>query len=321
VASEAPARRPAVRHGPARSRSGEALRERFFALYLRSYALAGPGRRLGVYRSCARQLHALCGEDWARATIFRAEAALAGRFLEEAGVLPPGDPAARAAALRLSLMANPWAAIWTEPLQALGRDEFFSVCTLRGEERLREALAAGRGAVCAHYHTLFAPLFWTCLEHAGIAPGVLIREWVKTRRPQEAADPRARALEGARELKAAADALRAGGLVQVMADGYEGARKTELAFGNRRRGFETTFIDLALAARAPILPVSAALSADGGIAIEVGAPLRDDPVLERAARTRALLEAFAAFMAREWRAHPGDISWFQMARHLNLPAA
>src|SRR5207249_816597 len=101
----------------------------------------------------------------------------------------------------------------------------------------------------------FAPLFWTWLEHARIAPGVLIREWSKARPAGQAPDSKTRALEGARELKAAVDGLRQGGLVHVMADGYEGTRKQVVGFCNRQRGFETTFIELALMSAAPIITV------------------------------------------------------------------
>jgi lauroyl/myristoyl acyltransferase len=313
-----PAATPAARHGPARTRSGDPLRDGYFDLLLRSYRLAQKsGRGLEVYRGCARQVHALCGERWARATIFPRESKVVRRFLAEAGLRPADTDAVE----QLSLMANPWASTWTGVLESLAPAEFDSVCSAQGEELLRAAVAQGRGVVLAHYHTLFAPLFWPWLDRRGIARGVLIREWVKTRPATEADDAKTRALEGARELKAAADALRKSGMVHVMGDGYEGSRKTELEFCNRRRGFETTFIDLALMAGAPILTVASRFSADGSLRFEIGAALRDDATLARAARTDALLRQYTEHVRRHWQEHPADISWFQMWRHLELPAA
>jgi len=309
------AKQPAVRHGPARARSSDELREGFFRLFLRSYRIAEPQGGLAVYRSCARHVHALCAERWARETIFPAETALVRRFLRETG-LTPGDAAA---VEQLNLMANPWAATWTDALQGMERGAFLSLCQVTGEDILRTALAGGRGVVCAHHHTLFAPLFWNWLAHGGIPAGALIREWVKTRPAADAQDLKTRALEGARELKNAVDTLRAGGLLHVMADGYEGSRKTVLEFCGRRRGFETTFIDLSLMTGAPILTVAVRFSGDGGIGIEIGPALRDDPRLARAARTEALLKQYVAHLDRQWLAHPADISWFQMKRHLGLP--
>jgi lauroyl/myristoyl acyltransferase len=304
-----------VRHGPARARSGDPLRDNFFQLFLRSYRSAEKsGRGLEVYRACAAHVYRLCGEGWARATIFPGETALLRRFVAQTG-LQLRDPGALA---QLSLMANPWAATWTEVLEGLESREFATVCSVSGEEILRAALAAGRGAVCAHYHTLFAPLLWTWMKHNGIPVGVTIREWVKAR-PAAAQDPRARALEGARELKTAVMALRAGGLMHIVADGYEGSRKVVRPFCNRQRGFETTFIDMALATGAPILTVASRFSGDGSINIEFGPPLRDEPSLAPAARTEALLGQYVAFLRRQWQEHPADVSWFQMRRHLALP--
>ena len=311
------ASRQPVRHGPSRARSSDALRENFFQLFLRSYRVAEKsGRGLEVYRACAAHVYRLCGEGWARNTIFPTETALLRRFIAETG-LAVRDPGALA---QLSLMANPWAATWTQVLERLERSEFASVCSVGGEENLRAALSAGRGAVCAHYHTLFAPLLWTWMGHNGIPVGITIREWVKTR-PDAARDPRSRALEGARELKSAVDTLRRGGLMHIVADGYEGSRKVTQTFCNRQRGFETTFIDLALATGAPILTVASRFSGDGGIRIEIGPQLRDEPALAPAARTEALLREYLAYLLRQWQEHPADISWFQMKRHLDLPAA
>jgi len=308
----------AVRHGPARAKSADPLRENFFQLLLRSYRTAEKqGKGLAVYHSCAELAYGLCGERWAQHTIFPAEFALVRRFLKEAG-LSAADPDS---VTRLNLMANPWAAAWTDALQALDRGQFGSVCAVSGGELLRSALAQGRGVVCAHHHTLFAPLFWTWLDREDIAPGVLIREWEKTARPVAARTPGNQALEGARELKAALEMLRQGGMVHIMADGYKGNRKITLPFCNRQRGFETTFVELALMAGAPILTVAARFSGDGRIRIEIGPALADDPRQDRAARTERLLRQFVAHLQQQWQEHPADISWFQMQRHLNLPAA
>jgi lauroyl/myristoyl acyltransferase len=306
-----------VQHGPSRARSGDPLRDGFFELLVRSHRVARKqGKGLAVYRSCADWAHRLCGERWAQHTIFPAQLDLVRRFLRETRAAGSSEEAS----IQLSLMANPWAAAWTAELQELERADFAAVSRVEGAEHLKAALQARRGVVCAHYHTLFAPLFWTWLRHADIAPGVLIREWVKSEPTPAVPAAGTAALAGARELKSAIDSLRGGGMVQVMADGYQGKRKSTLVFCNRLRGFETTFIELATMSAAPILPVVTRFTANGSITFEIGRALADDARQGRSARTESLLRQFVTHLERHWRAHPADISWFQMNRHLALPA-
>jgi lauroyl/myristoyl acyltransferase len=305
-----------VQHGPFRRTKPNALREDFFELFVRSYRIAEKqGTGLTVYHSCADLVGRLFGEPWFAETIFPKEFALVRRFLGEAG-LSQADPDAVA---RLNLMANTWAFAWTAALQDLDPPRFASVCSVAGESILRSALARGRGVICAHYHTPFAPLFSTWLEHSGIAPGVLIREWVKTRHRDAASDRRTQAIEGARELKSALDTLRQGGITHVMADGHAGSHKTVLPFCNRQRGFETTFATLALMTGAPIITVAARFHAGARIRIEIGPAFTDDPALSRTARIERLLRQFVTHLHRHWTEHPADIPWFQMITHLALP--
>ena len=306
-------------HGPARVRSRDELREGLFRLLQRSYTLAARrGGGLEVYRSSAALIHQLCGERWAQETIFPAESVLVRRFLAEAG-LEAADPAR---AVQHSLMANSWISTWAAILMRLERAQFRSLCEVAGEEHLRAALAAGRGTVLAHSHTLFVQLFWTWMKHQDLDPGVSIWRWAWGRKPEEIRDPRVRAIESARELHAAKKALRRGGLVQVLADGLQGSRKIGLPFCNRLRGFETTFAELALDAGAAVVPANVMLAADGRLHIEIGRPFAAPPEDgERSARVRWCLEGYVEHLRRLWREHPSDVSWYQMKRHLDLPRA
>jgi lauroyl/myristoyl acyltransferase len=304
-------------HGPARVRSRDELRENFFRLFQRSFLLARrQGGGLDVYRSCAETVHRLCGEPWAQRTIFPSETALVRRFLSETGlsVANPGI------IVQHSLMANPWVPTWFSPLQTLERSEFLRVCRVTGVEHLHSARRSGRGIVFAHSHTLFVQLFWVWLKHERIRPGVTIWQWAWGRKPEEIRDPRIRVVESARELHAATTALRKGEFVHVLADGDKGGRQIMLHFCGRQRGFRTTFADLAVAENAQILSTHVTLSADGQIRIDIKAPFSDVPSsIETGEKIRLLVSQYASHLHALWRANPGDISWFQMKQHLDLP--
>ncbi|MBI2311673.1 MAG: hypothetical protein HYU77_04125 [Betaproteobacteria bacterium] len=311
--------------GPARDtarvRTLDPLRENFFKLLRRSYLIAekNGGGGLAVYRSCAEMIHRLCGEPWARSTIFPGETALVRRFLAETG-LPARNPDA---VVQHSLMGNSWPPTWTAILLNLPRGKFESVCSVRGAENLRSARAAGRGIVLTHSHSLFSQMFWAWLEHEGIAPGVTLWQWTWGRKRKEVKDPRVMALEGARELHGARKALRDGGLVHVMADGqWGGAQQIVLPLWNRQRPFRPAFAELALGANAQVIPVDVSLAADGGIAIEIGSPFGDQPAgRDLAQRVEGLVREYVEHLSRRWREHPADIPWFQMKRHLAYPPA
>jgi len=303
-------------HGPARVRSRDELRENFFRLLLRSYLLAQKkGEGLAVYRSSAGMVHRLCGEPWAQQTIFPAESALVRRFLAQTEL-----PAANADAIvQRSLMANPWVATWMKVLDRLDRRDFASLCSVSGKENLRAALATGRGVVLAHAHTLFVQLFWIWLRHEGIPPGVTIWQWAWGKKPEQILDPRTRALATARELHASMQSLREGGLVQILADGHNGNQQIELPFCNRRRGFRTTFAELALSANALVLPVLVSLAAEGSISIQIDPPFADAPLdHERGKRIESLVRQYADHLHGVWRTHAADIPWFQMKLHLGF---
>ena len=303
--------------GPSFPKSQDALREGFYQLLQRGYEQeAARGAGLAAYRSGIVLLGALCGEPWAQRTLFPREAALVRRFVAESKLA--ADPEAT---VRDSLILHSCAAIWRRLLQQLGREPFAEVARMRGEEHLRAALAAGRGAMLVHSHTLFASMFWTWLEHAGIAPGVAIGHWAWAQgRGDLRADKGKWVPEVARELHEANATMRAGGLAHLFGDGVQGGRHTEVAFCNRRRGFRTAFAEIALGAGAPMLTTAARLAPDGTLLFEIDAPLEDDAAAPRAERSARLLAQYAERLARRWREAPAQIPWNDMVNHLRFPA-
>jgi len=239
------------------------------------------------------------------------------RFLAETG-LPVANPDS---VVQHSLMVNPWIANWTEVLQQLKRDDFAALCDVSGIEHLRAAQATSRGIVLAHAHAVFEQLFWTWLAHEGIAPGITIWGWAWGRKPSEIRDPRVRALEGARELHSAMATLRRCGLVHVLADGHRGNQKIMLPFCGRQRGFALTFAELALNTNSVVIPVMVTSTPSGGISIQIYPTFAESPSgRDPAERIEFLVKQYVEHLQRMWRAHPADIPWYQMRRHLELPS-
>lgn len=305
--------------GPARFKSGDALREGLFKLFARSYRRAektqvGAGR--AVYRSAARMIHELCGQPWAQATIFPEETRLAQRFQQETG-LAAGAPGAF---VQQALMTNCWAPAWTEILLAAPHDEFLAYCVVKGEEELRAALAGKRGVILAHAHTVFAQLFWRWLEHREIPAGITLWQWSWNRSREEKEDPKLRAIESAKEMHAASHLLRDGGLVHSLADGRWGGDRAPVPFHRRMRVFQPSFAELAVMTGAPVLPADVILQVDGRLRIDIGARFSEaDAAASRSEKVDHLMREYVRHLAGRWRRHAGNLEWFQMNRHLTSP--
>jgi len=304
--------------GPGFPRSKDELRENLFRLFQRSFeAAAKSGRGAAVYRSSFDLLGRLAAERWAQVTIWPEESALVERFARECA--QAGEPRA---VVQKSLLLHAAAACWRRMLQELGRDAFLALTQVRGGEHLRTALDQRRGVMIAHGHSLFEPLFWSWLEHSGIAPGVTLGHWAwePGRKPGDRTDPKRAVPEMARELLAASQTLRAGGLAHVFGDGVQGSRQTELVFCSRRRGFRSTFAEMAIAAGATTLSATASMGVDGRLTIDIEAPFPDDAAAPRPARVERLSGEYASRLARRWQADPAQLPWGDMATHLRFPA-
>ena len=302
--------------GPSFPKSQDALREGFYGLLARAYEQeTGRGAGLAAYRSGIALISAMCGEPWAQRTLFPRESALVQRFVAESRLGVDVQ-----AMLRESLTLHSCAAVWRRLLQQLAREPFAQIAHMRGEEHLRATLAKGRGAMVVHSHTLFASMFWTWLEHAGIAPGVAIGHWAWAQgRGDQRADKGTWVPEVARELHEANATMRSGGLAHLFGDGVQGGRHTEVEFCNRRRGFRTAFAEIALGAGAPVLTTAVRFGADGTLAFEIDPPLEDDAAAPRAERIARLLEQYVERLARRWREAPAQIPWNDMVNHLRFP--
>jgi lauroyl/myristoyl acyltransferase len=213
-----------------------------------------------------------------------------------------------------SLLVHAAAACWRRLLQEARAEAFLPLTTARGAEHLRAALDAGRGVMLVHSHTLFEPLFWSWLEHQGIAPGVTLGHWAweRGRSPGDRTDPKRAVPEMAREMFAATKTLRAGGLAHVFGDGVQGSRQTEIAFCNRRRGFRSTFAELAIGAGATTLSVAVSMGAEGTMTMEIEPPF--------VGNAEGLVREFAARLARRWSRDAAQLPWGDMVTHLRFPA-
>jgi hypothetical protein len=265
-------------------------------------------RQSGEYRGSMQLLLRLAREPWAQGTIFPEESRLARRFAAENAtrLAEPADFVAR------NLQANVWRLLWLEPLSAAPLAQFEATCSVRGAEHLHAALAAGKGAILAHAHTVVTQLFWTWLRHARIDAGVTLWQWAwsNTRAYGDMQDAKVRALKSARELYAAAGLLRAGGLVHVLADGPEGSRRLELPFFGRSRSFATSFAELALHGGAPVLGVFVSLGDEGSVVIDI------EPI-PAAPDAAALVGNYVDWLGRQWRQHAGALPWPDVRIHLS----
>jgi lauroyl/myristoyl acyltransferase len=128
------------------------------------------------------------------------------------------------------------------------------------------------------------------------------------------------AIETAQELKAAYDALRAGGRAHILPDGYIGQRAVKMSWYGHTRGFQPTFAHLALRTGASIVPMDAWMSDDGLLHIEADSPFEitaegfDE-------RVNGLIKLYAAWLKRRWKEYPSSVALPEMAKFMKLPLA
>lgn len=299
--------------------SGDPLRENFYRFLLRSYLRAKTvGQGTQAYFAIVRTLHQFCAESWVQGTVYPGETAVVRRFLKATG-LPVKDAGAF---VQRSLATHACARVFGETLRTIPKEEFSALCSVTGKEHLLKALASGRGVVVVHTHTLLAELFWSWLEHEGIAPGMTLWQWTFGKDRAELSDPKKRAIDSARELHAAMGVLREGGLVHSMADGPNGVEKIELPILRRLRPYRTGFATLALRANALVITAEVFLASNGSLAIVIGQPFVDlPPDRDHAQRLDKLIGQFAAHHLRVLKARPANIPWFQMKAHMRFSPA
>jgi hypothetical protein len=316
VAIPPPAR---AARGPARLSSGDPLREGFFRLYARSFERSEkikPGSGRAVYRAAARAALELCGQPWAQGTIFPEETKLAREFLRETGIADGAEDAF----VQQALLLNAWAPAWMGLLLKFSRDEFKAYCLVQGLEHLRVAQQEKRGIIFAHAHTLFTQVFWRWLEHVKIPPGITLWQWTWNRPRKDKEDPKLRAIEGGREMYAAARLLREGGVVHSLVDGRWGGDRVAVEFFNRKRIFQPSFAELSLMTGAAVLPVDVIVRTDGRIRIDIGERLAPPaPDVARDKRAEHLVHEYVRHLAGRWRRYAANLEWFQVRRHLSSP--
>jgi hypothetical protein len=282
-------------------------------LLQRSYAQRGSvNAGVEVYRGSMRLFLRLAQDPVIQQDLFAAACAQARTFVAESRA----HLAAPEQMLVSHLAADLWKLVWRNVLASAGRAEFDALCRVRGADHLERARAHGRGVVFAHAHTVATQLFWAWLKHLGIEAGITIWQWSWSIDAEHGGqrDPKVRVLAAARELHAAAGLLRAGGLVHVLADGFQGGRPIELPFFGRRRRFATGFAELALRSHAPVLAAFVSVGDDGGVGIDIE-PL----AAAEAADAPALVREYAAWLSRKWRDHAANLPWKNLTKQLKQP--
>ncbi|MFO0691716.1 MAG: AMP-binding protein [Myxococcota bacterium] len=305
--------RSAIKHGlrnPLRA-AGPSLFGRPLA-YARGVRLqAGLARgvvRLGLYREALRPVDA-----WhARLVGLAPTADRDPRAAGDAAAHAATGAASRERARVRSLMANTWVD-WRlralEPAAAFER-----AVVVEGASHLDAVVDHGRGLVLVVTH-----VHWNAL--LGRLPALRKRSMRLVRQPKGlafGAGPDAIVTERALQLQAAADHLRAGGVVLIAGDEGHGRAAVERPFHGGTRRFRPGAAALAEATGAALLPVFSRLEDDGRIVFRFEAPLAsvagtsEARILDRTAQ-------YADLFVAAWPSIYDSVSWKSVRRALEPP--
>jgi lauroyl/myristoyl acyltransferase len=237
------------------------------------------------------------------------------QFLETVAV-PAGDRAARANEILAGFV---WRRIWDRTLAALERPDFERLVRVKGPGVAR-ALGGTGPVIMVHRHCAFAMVPWTWLKHKGQEPGptIGIARWKYLEDKEH--DFKDSALETARELKAAYDALKRGGRAHILPDGHIGQRGVTLPFMGRSRGFQPTFAQLALRIGAAVVPTDVTMSSDGSVDVEIGAPFEATTGTSDE-RVNHMIGLYADWLRRRYTEHPSSVAVPEIRKFLALPLA
>ena len=267
-----------------------------------------------LYWAEAQFLAWLCGQSWAQRRYWSSKVETVERFLRETALPLSNSQSAPIQVVQQALFCDNFIRHWRWRLSTWQPQQLAQVVTVRGWEAWRTAYEQRKGIILISYHTLAARLILPWLAHAVVGPSLVLgsRYQVDT-----TGDLPNSPFLYARQLHAARSCLAAGGVVQILPDGFQGSGGISLPLYQRRRLFRTAFAELALSTGAIITPASAILDLAGKIEITFHPPLcvgeKNQP---RSEQIEALMKQYVAFLHTEWCAAPGNISIGHMEQFL-----
>lgn len=217
---------------------------------------------------------------------------------------------------------------WREPsLSFLSDEEFPKWVSIKGLDRVKERLAAGKGAILLSSHT--------AIGHA-VLPA-LIRQKLRINSIEynnRFSTYRIRGIENVnflevggkegfalREAYLAQKALQRGEILHLAGDGYQGKSGEQHSFLGRQRAFRAGFAELSLMTDTPIFPVFCTTSLDGVITVDISPALeKPDTKTPREAQVSDLVQQYVSLLEACWKTTPGNISWPHIKKYLELAA-
>jgi amino acid adenylation domain-containing protein len=212
-----------------------------------------------------------------------------------------------------NLMANTWF-VGREFLMA--QKKIFEKWTSTvGEEHLRRAAAAGRGAILVFPHTrVFFPSIRKRLASRIFSESHFLDV------NELSDDDATKAILVTDRLKEARNVLRRGGAVWLAGDGLTGAVRKVLIRSGRQFPFRSGAANLAAKNNAPLILVFPNLRADGMIEVEFLEPLVPGPGRSQEARIADLLRQYAEIYVDRWpRMLPNMTTRWQRMRLADIP--
>jgi KDO2-lipid IV(A) lauroyltransferase len=188
--------------------------------------------------------------------------------------------------------------------------------SVQGVPHLKEALAAGRGALLIGCHQGAFELIPVALAREGFDVHAFSRpvaeprldRWLSEHR--EALGIRTLPRDGLTAALRARRLLGGGGIVAVLLDHKIRRGGVMVEFFGRPARFATGPIRLALATGAPIVPVRIGRRSDGRHEVTIGKPVpAADPTLPHSEQCRALLRSCVAELESMIRSSPAEWAW------------
>ena len=193
--------------------------------------------------------------------------------------------------------------------------------TVEGLENIATARKAGRGIILVRSHQKLgrgrtsSPLsFW--LANQEFRP-----EYTMGRAPRHSALRMnvPKQLSGAQDLWIARDLLQKGRVVEIVPDGQRGTSAISIRFFDRDRELRTGFAELAVAARASVIPLFLEFGLDGAIKIRVLPALHVPDGAPHEQQIASLINQYAEILSNFWLANPHLIAGRYLKRHLASP--
>jgi lauroyl/myristoyl acyltransferase len=270
-----------------------------------------------VHRLNARWFKFLCSRAPVQKECWPEEVAFLRQFATAFGLAP----AERREFLGLALFGPHWRALCFADLSK-APELVARLTRVTGWEHFDRCRQNGAGLILLPVHGLFAPLFRLYLRHRG-HDGLDVGLPTHKLEKKGFNTPAAKQFELARQMHAAKQLLKSGGIVFNLPDAFQNLDHSRaVEFFGRKRRIAAGFAELALMTGARVIPIAYRFTARGSFVLEFGAPLHaPGPESPHDERVDSLVGQFADFLRAQWRLYPWNIPWHHLLHYCSLPEA